>query len=178
MKKKVIFLDGDGTLWYPKATKRAKKPHWVYHDPQTRDNFLEHLELTPGTKAALETLKGRGMRLVLISASPHAETIARQELKQKLEYFSLDTVIHSYYASDGNDPAGKGIVMTRVIASLGMVKEAVVMVGDSYFYDYAAARNGGVDAFFIENDSARMPDTVPTDLRTIKEVSDLVTLLD
>lgn len=23
MKKKIIFLDGDGTLWYPKTTKRT-----------------------------------------------------------------------------------------------------------------------------------------------------------
>ena len=31
--KKVVFFDGDGTLWYPKTTKRTAAPHWVYLDP-------------------------------------------------------------------------------------------------------------------------------------------------
>lgn len=57
--EKIIFLDGDGTLWYPKATKRTQKPHWIYHDPETKDNYLEHLELTPKTKEALEYLSGK-----------------------------------------------------------------------------------------------------------------------
>ena len=57
MKKKIVFLDGAGTLWYPKATKRTQKPHWIYHDPETKDNYLEHLELTPRTKETLELLK-------------------------------------------------------------------------------------------------------------------------
>lgn len=28
--KKIIFFDGDGTLWYPKKTKWTKKPHLIY----------------------------------------------------------------------------------------------------------------------------------------------------
>jgi len=50
------------------------------------------------------------------------------------------------------------------------------MVGDSYFYDYFAARSVGIDAFFIENDAAKRPDKMPADFRAIGEVSDLLAL--
>jgi FMN phosphatase YigB (HAD superfamily) len=36
------------------------------------------------------------------------------------------------------------------------------MVGDSYFYDYLASKEAGIDAFFIENSVSKMPDIVPT----------------
>jgi hypothetical protein len=36
MNKLIIFFDGDGTIWYPKATKRKVKPHWIYSDPKKK----------------------------------------------------------------------------------------------------------------------------------------------
>lgn len=30
--KKTVFFDGDGTLWYPKTTRRTRKPWWIYLD--------------------------------------------------------------------------------------------------------------------------------------------------
>ena len=30
--KKIIFFDGDGTLWYPKETKHKRNPVWIYKD--------------------------------------------------------------------------------------------------------------------------------------------------
>ena len=59
MKKKIIFLDGDGTLWYPQKTKRTQKPHRIYCDDKIKDNYLEHLELTPNTKETLQDFKDR-----------------------------------------------------------------------------------------------------------------------
>src|SRR3712207_9020349 len=47
-------FDGDGTLWYPRATRRTKKPWWVYTDVETKGNYLQHLALTP---MAVETLR-------------------------------------------------------------------------------------------------------------------------
>jgi hydroxymethylpyrimidine pyrophosphatase-like HAD family hydrolase len=34
--KKIIFFDGDGTLWYPKKTKYKEHPVWLYIDPVTK----------------------------------------------------------------------------------------------------------------------------------------------
>ena len=148
MKKKVVFLDGDGTLWYPKATKRAQKPHWIYHDPETKDNYLEHLELTPRTKETLEALRGKGIYLVVLSANPYAEDIAIKEIKERLEYFGLDSLFYAYRASSADDPNGKTSIMLEILSSLALSKEDALVVGDSYFYDYLAAKNTGIDAFF------------------------------
>lgn len=177
MKKKIIFLDGDGTLWYPKATKRAQKPHWVYHDATTKDNYLEHLELTPGTKEALKILHEKGMYLAVISANPCDEEAAVKEIKERLDYFGLSDLFYACRASEGNDPNGKVAIMLEILAGLGLEKEDALMVGDSYFYDYLAAHENGIDAFFIENDVSKRPEMMPTNLQSIKEIEDLLTIL-
>lgn len=177
MKKQLIFFDGDGTLWYPKATKRTAKPHWIYHDPATKDNYLEYLELTPGTKETLAWLKNQGARLVVLSANPYDENTAVREIKERLDYFGLGDLFYAVRASDGNNPAGKAAIMREIIAELGLAKADALMVGDSYFYDYLAAKDAGIDAFFIENDVAKRPEKMPADLQSIREICDLVEIL-
>lgn len=177
LKKKIIFLDGDGTLWYPKATKRTQKPHWIYHDPTTKDNYLEHLELTPHTKETLEVLSEKGIYLVVLSANPSAEDVAIKEIRERLEYFGLASLFYTYRSSSGDDPNGKASIMLEILSSLGLNKEDALMVGDSYFYDYLAAKNIGIDALFIENNVSKMPEEIPQDLRLIKEVYELLDVI-
>lgn len=177
MKKKLIFLDGDGTIWYPSLTKRTRKPHWIYHDSATKDNFLNHMELTPNLRETLLELKKKNILFVLVSASPYPVDVANEELREKLEFFDLLDLFHSYRSSPGDRPEGKGELMLEIIASLNLTKDDALMVGDSFFYDYLAAKNVGIDALFIENECAKMPDEIPKDLQTIKEVSDLVDIL-
>lgn len=178
MKKKIIFLDGDGTLWYPKKTKRTEKPHWVYHDLETKDNYLEHIELTPKTKETLEALNVSGIYLVVISANPYAEDIAIKEIKERLEHFGLVNLFHSVRSSLGSDPQGKAGVMLDVLKVLNLNKEDALMVGDSYFYDYMAAKDVGIDAFWIENSVGKVPEVMPSDLQSIKEMSDILDILE
>ena len=177
MKKKIIFLDGDGTLWYPKATKRIQKPHWIYHNPETKDNYLEHLELTPRAKETLEYLNKKGLLLVVLSANPYAEDIAIKEIKERLEYFGLAGLFYTYRSSAGSDPSGKASIILEILSSLGLDKKDALMVGDSYFYDYLAAEDIGVDAFFIKNSVSKMPDEIPQNIKSIKEVYELVDIL-
>lgn len=177
MKKKILFLDGDGTLWYPSATKRSQKPHWIYHDPLTKDSYLEHLELTPKTKETLKLFNKKGIYLVALSANPYAEEIAVKEIKEKLEHFGLIDLFYTYRASKGDDSSGKVAIMLDVIKELGLKKKDALMVGDSYFYDYLAAKDAGVDAYFIKNEVARMPEVIPTDIQSINEIWDLVDIL-
>lgn len=176
-KKKLIFLDGDGTLWYPKATKRTKKPHWIYHDPATKDDFLAHMELAPGVREALEVLNKRGILLILISASPHSAEAADEELRMKLEHFGLMSFVHAYRSSSGDRPEGKGEMMLEIVRSFGFSCEDALMIGDSYFYDYLSAKNVGIEALFIENTVADMPDDLSEKPRSIREVSDLLDIL-
>lgn len=178
MKKKIIFLDGDGTLWYPKTTKRTVKPHWVYIDPTTKDNYLEHITLTPGTKSALKELFSRGLYLVVISANPYSPEIARKEIKERLDYFGLSKYIYSYNASEGSDPLGKVDIMLDILKDLNLSNKEALMIGDSYFYDYLAAKSNGIDAFFIENDVAKMPDEPDKNIQKINELKDILSLLE
>ena len=131
-------------------TKRTEKPHWVYHDLETKDNYLEHIELTPKTKETLEALNENGTYLVVISANPYAEDIAIKEIKERLEHFGLVSLFHSVRSSLGSDPQGKAGVMLDVLKVLNLNKEDALMVGDSYFYDYMAAKDVGIDAFGLK----------------------------
>ena len=178
MRKKIIFLDGDGTLWYPKKTKRTMKPHWVYNDPTTRDNYLEHLMLTPGTREALKEMFNLGIYLVVISANPYSPEIAQKEIKERLDYFGLSKYIYSYNASEGSDSLGKVNIMLEIIKNLNLSKEDALMIGDSYFYDYLAAKTNGIDAFFIDNDVAKMPDEADKDIQKINELEDILSLIE
>jgi len=177
MKKKNIFLDGDGTLWYPKKTKRSMKPHWIYTDPTTKDNYLEHLILTPGTKNALKKLFNSGLYLVVISANPYSPEIARKEIKERLDYFGLSKYIYSYNTSEGSDSLGKVNIMLEILKDLDMSKDDALMIGDSYFYDYLAAKNNSIDALFIDNDVAKMPEEPDKTIRKINELEDILELL-
>lgn len=178
MTKKIIFLDGDGTLWYPKKTKRTEKPHWVYNDPEIKDNYLEHLELTPKTKETLEKFKEKGIYLVVISANPRAEDVAIGEVKERLDFFGLSSLFYSVRSSEGNDPQGKAGVMLDVLKVLKINKKNALMVGDSFYYDYLAAKDTGIDALWIENSACKVPEVMPTDLQSIKEISEILNLLE
>jgi putative hydrolase of the HAD superfamily len=178
VKKKIVFLDGDGTLWYPKKTLRAQKPHWVYADAKTKDNYLNHLVLTPGLKRTLRALREKGIHLVVVSANPYDEVAAVKEIREKLDYFGLADLFYAYRSSRGDDPNGKVAIMLEVLNELNLQKSDALMVGDSYFYDYLAAKNAGIDAFFITNTVSKMPEVVPTDLQSISEVSDLRDILE
>jgi len=178
MRKKLIFLDGDGTLWYPSSTKREQKPHWIYHDPVTKDRYLEHIELAPNVKETLLKLREKGMTLVLVSASPYSVEVANEELREKLEFFGLLDLFHSYRSSPGDRPEGKGELMLEIIETLHLTRNDALMVGDSYSYDYLAAKDVGIDAFFIENEYAKMPEEIPIDVPVIKEASDLLDILE
>jgi len=172
--KKIIFLDGDGTLWYPKETKRARKPHWIYDDPVTKDNYLEHLELAPKVKYALEKFKEMGIVLVLISANPKSEEVAIKEIMNRLNYLDLAKYFNIVRSSAGDDPSGKGKVILEILEKLNLQKSDALMVGDSIIYDYLAATNVGVESFWIENPVSKLPETLPVNFRKIFEVSDVV----
>jgi FMN phosphatase YigB (HAD superfamily) len=177
MKKKIIFLDGDGTIWYPKLTKRTKKPHWIYDDPTTKNNHLEHLELTPDVEKTINTLKSKGITLVVISANPREKNVAIGEIKERLEHFNLSQHFLSVRSSPGDDSKGKAKIILEVLDALKFKKEDALMIGDSYYYDYLAAKEIGVDALWIENTVSKLPETMPEDLKSIKEVSDVLNVL-
>jgi len=57
LEKKIIFFDGDGTLWYPRETKYTKAAHWIYDLPGDYKEHVSYLMLIPGVLSTLKKLK-------------------------------------------------------------------------------------------------------------------------
>ena len=103
--------------------------------------------------------------------------MADKELLEKLRFFGLLNFFHSYHSSPGDQPEGKAKIILEILKSLNLTKENALMIGDSFFYDYLAVKNVGVDALFIKNEYAKMPNEIPKNLQTIKEVSEVLSIL-
>ena len=149
--KKIIFFDGDGTIWYPKETKRKIKPHLIYSDKKIGDKYLEHLILTTSALSSLNKLKRLGIILILISTHPHSKKEADVLLKEKVMYLKLENIFDEFYTSR-DYPEGKGEVITGVLKKKHIPKYKALLIGDSYRYDYLSAKGVGVDCLLIKSE--------------------------
>ncbi len=174
--KKIIFFDGDGTLWYPKSTKRNIKPHWIYDDlPKSRD-YLKHLILTPHVFNTLKKLKQRGMILVAISTHPHARLEADMHMGHKIKHFKLDTLFDHVYTARPF-PWGKGKVIESFLKKTKIPKSKAVLVGDSYRWDYLSAKKVGVDCILVHTPYLSIPKEkkIGQTIKTLKDLSSVLT---
>jgi len=149
--KTIIFFDGDGTLWYPKATKHSQKPHWVYYESSTMNDYLQHLVVIPGVTQTLRQLRKLGIITILVSTHPHRAKEADSVLKEKVRHFGLEKLFNEVHAAR-NVESGKGDVILRVLKRLKLSKNSALMVGDSYKWDYLAAKNVGIDCVLMNTD--------------------------
>lgn len=152
--KEIIFFDGDGTLWYPKRTKRKFAPHWIYDDPEIGEDYLNHMVLTPTILTTLKKLKKLEVTLVALSTHPHSRKEADVLMKNKILHFKLDDVFDEVYTAR-NYREGKGETILRVLKQKHIPKSSALMVGDSYRFDYLSAKRVGVDALLIKSDYMR-----------------------
>ncbi len=179
--KHIIFLDGDGTLWYPSQTKRSDVTHWIYFDPKTKDNYLPHMELCPYVYKTIAGLYAYGFTLILISMSPKPDAEAREEHRQKLEYFNLLPFFEAWYAAPDKDVESKARIMRNVLAEHNLSIDNATMVGDSIKYDYQPAVDMGMETYLIKSyisPDAQNANTDTSQMNTISEVHDLVTKWD
>ncbi len=147
--KKIVFFDGDGTLWYPKSTKRARKPHWIYDDPKIKKNYLPHLVLTPGVVKTMRKLRKLGIMTIVVSTNPGKARAADTEVKKKVSHFKLDALFDEVHSARPV-PSGKGAVIKRVLKHFDFPRSAAVIVGDSYVWDYLAAKSVGVKGILMD----------------------------
>lgn len=94
--KKIIFFDGDGTLWYPKLTKKSQPPHWIYSHPKTKLNPNKYLIRIPGTLKTIRHLKKKGLILIVLSAHPRPSKESAKELEERLKLFGLANISMSF----------------------------------------------------------------------------------
>ena len=149
--KKIIFFDGDGTLWYPKTTKRRVKPFWIYLNEETKDNFLDHLEVAPEVVKTLATLKDKGIKLIILSTHPDKLENAGDVLKSKVDHFDLHRLFDEYHVT-AEYPEAKGEKIVELLEKFDLTQKDALMVGDSYRWDIEPAINSGIDAVLIDSD--------------------------
>ncbi len=149
--KTIIFFDGDGTLWYPKKTKRTIAPHWIYRDAAIGEKYLDHMVLTPSAITTLKKLKKTGSLLIILSTHPQPKKEADVALDTKIRHFKLETLFDEVHTARAV-PTGKGKVIEQVLKRRRIQKSKALMVGDNYEWDYLAARRIGVDALVLQSD--------------------------
>ena len=172
MNKKIIFFDGDGTLWYPKATKHREKPHWVYRTEGTADDHCQQLMLIPTVLPTLKKLRKFSIVTVLLSTHPHPPKEAEVLLHHKVQHFNLGEFFDEIHATR-EFHSSKGEFITRILKKRGIAKRDALMVGDNYHWDYRPARMVGIDALLIESDYMSYDPLGKRVKKTIKRLSDI-----
>jgi len=169
--KKIIFFDGDGTLWYPIKTKYKKHPVWVYKDRRIK-NHLIHLVLIPSVLSTIRKLKKKGIITVILSTNPSPPKIARMYLNNKVKYFNIENLFDEVYATRPY-PESKGEFMLKILKRRKIKKSKALMVGDSYKWDYKPARDAGIDALLIKSKYMHEHEAVRSMKRTIDKLSNI-----
>lgn len=165
--KKIIFFDGDGTLWYPIKTKYTEKPHWLYKDKSIKDHH-QHLMLIPTVESTLRKLKGMGILTVVLSTHPHEIDEAYRIINKKVEHFNLKELFTEVHATREYHES-KGEYIVEILQKLNIPKAQALMVGDNYLWDYKPARDIRVDALLMRSDYMKKDER----LKTIKRLSDV-----
>ena len=147
--KKIIFFDGDGTLWYPKRTKYNKHPVWIYKDRRVK-NHHENLTLIPSVFSTIKKLKKIGIITIILSTNPSPPKIADIYLKNKVKHFKLNDLFDEVHATRPKQES-KGQFIKRILKRRKIPKSKALMVGDSYKWDYEPARKAGIDALLIKS---------------------------
>tara|TARA_Y100000034_G_scaffold44397_1_gene54452 strand:- start:1425 stop:1943 length:519 start_codon:yes stop_codon:yes gene_type:complete len=150
MKKKIIFFDGDGTLWYPKKTRYLKHPVWLYKDRRFKKH-TNHLIMTPTSVSTIKKLRKMGIITVILSTHPHPPKEADAIIQHKIKHFNLKDLFNEVYATGAN-PKDKGKFILKILNKRKIPKSKALMVGDSYKWDYESAKNVGVDALLIKSE--------------------------
>lgn len=152
MVKKIVFFDGDGTLWYPKKTRHSEIPSWVYALKGSHDFHNRHLILTPTMLKTIKELKKRRIITVVISTHPHPPKEADLVIRKKIKHFKLEGLFDYVIATrDKGKYKSKALTILKILRKTDIPKKNALMVGDSYKWDYCAAREAGIDALIIES---------------------------
>lgn len=167
-KKKIIFFDGDGTLWYPKKTRYSRHPVWIYKDKRFK-NPINHLIIAPTVLSTVKKLKKMGIITIVLSTHPHPPEEAYAIINHKIKRFELDKLFDEVHATR-EYTRSKGEFISDILKIRKIPKSKALMVGDSYKWDIEPALENGIDALLIESEYEPMKKQVK---KSIKKLSDI-----
>ncbi len=149
--KKIIFCDADGTLWYPRKTKRKEDPSWVWKHGGDMNKLKKELMLIPTVFETIKKLRKKGIKFIVLSRSPHPPEKGDAIVAGIVKHFNLHDLFDEVHATrDFNE--SKEAYILDILKKYNLSKKDALMVGDSYPYDYKGAKKIGVDAVFVDND--------------------------
>lgn len=173
IKKKIVFFDGDGTIWYPKKTKHKEKPHWVYSLSENEGDHSKHLIIVPTVIKTLKRLKKMGVVVVLLSTHPQSPEEANNVIQNRIKYFKLGNLFDEVYATR-DFHSSKGEFINNILKKRKIAKSKALMVGDKYRWDYKPARDLGIDALLIETEYNKEDIQSKRIKKTIKQIKDIL----
>lgn len=173
MKKKIIFFDGDGTLWYPRKTKNKKGPGWIYDLPGSDEYHNNHLTMVPTAVSTIKKLRRKGILTIILSTHPHVPKEADVVINKKIKHFKLKGLFDEVHATREYH-GSKGEFMIKILKKRKIPKSKALMIGDSYNWDYKPAKAVGIDALLVESEFIQktFPHTKRIK-RTIKKLRDI-----
>ena len=175
MKKKIIFFDGDGTLWYPTKTKYRKIPHWVYKLGGNHKAHNSHLIMTPTSVSTIKKLKKLEILTIILSTHPQQPKEAEIIIKEKIRHFKLKELFDEIIATpDKGFYKHKGRMITKILKKRKIPKTQALMVGDSYKWDYKPAKEVGVEALLIKSHYQKQHPIAKRIKKTITKLSDVL----
>ena len=172
-KKKIIFFDGDGTLWYPKKTKHNKHPVWIYKDKRVK-RHNHNMTLIPHVLSTIRKLKKMGVMTVILSTNPSPSEIANTYLRNRVKHFKLENLFDEVHATTV-EHSSKGEFILRILKERKIPKSKVLMVGDSYLWDFKQAKERGIDALLIQSKYMHEHSAVKDIKKIINKLSDIFT---
>lgn len=170
---RVVFFDGCGTLWYPRASARRENPVWIYRDPETAKDPDAQLVLTPTARETLEALQQRGILTALLSTSPHPRRQADRALRRRVARLGLAALLGELHATEERHPA-KGELMTRILSRRQLSPRQALMVGDRHMWDIEPALAVGVRPLMLRSAYEAEYIASHPELQVIDEVEELL----
>jgi len=170
MRKKIIFFDGDGTLWYPRKTTYTKHPVWIYKDKRFK-HHAKYLIMTPTAISTIKKLKQKGIITIILSTHPHPQKEAEAIINHKVKYFKLKELFDEVHSTpDRGKYKSKAYWITQILKKRKIPKSKALMIGDSYKWDYKPAKEIGVDALLIESEYESMKTKVKNTIKKLSEI--------
>jgi FMN phosphatase YigB (HAD superfamily) len=168
MKKKIIFFDGDGTIWYPKKTKDSRNPGLIYLDKRIK-HHKRHLILKPKVLETLKILKKKKIIVILLSTSPRKPEEADALLREKVIHFRLDELFDEIH-STRDYHSSKPEFIINILKKRKIPKSKALMVGDSYDWDYKPVVKRGIDALLIESEYGKNENFAKKKIKRMEEI--------
>ena len=128
-------MDADGTLWKAKT----KKP-WKIKDASLDNSTIQ----------LLQEIKRLKSRIIMISYQSHTQKKkAVKKLSLWLSSFKLNKYIDKVYVADKKrNPKHK--IISKMLENLKIKNKDAIMIGDSYKWDYLAAKKAGIRGFLLK----------------------------